>query len=296
MPGFVTRDVLAEEPVPDEIISAYQRIFAYDAAPLNARLEETATARNWTRERISFDAADGGDRMIVYLFLPTTGAPPYKTVVYWPGSNALGHNSIDDYPELHIDFVIKSGRALAFPVLYGTFERGDRGPQPDIATTAHRDRTVRRVKDLRRTIDYLETRADLESGTLSYYGLSWGGWNAPTLLSVEPRLHSAVLYVAYIVPLTGGLWSSEQPGGRMLPEVDPVTYLHKVKIPVLMLNGQFDNLGPLETSVRPFFELLGAPEPDKRLFIAEGGHFVPRATLIRETLDWLDKYQGRPGS
>ena len=296
LPEMLTRDVLEEGPLPDEIVSAYQRIFTYDASPLNARVEESVAARNWVRERISFDAAYGDERMFLYLFLPTTGARPYKTVVYWPGSNALGHNSIDDYPELHIDFVIKSGRALAFPVLDGTFERGDRRPQPDIATTAHRDRTVRRVKDMRRAIDYLETRADIESSTLSYYGLSWGGWNSPTLLSVEPRLHSAVLYVAYIVPLTGGLWSSNQPGGRMLPEVDPVTYLRKIDVPVLMLNGQFDNLGPLETSVRPFFALLGTPAPDKRLFIAEGGHFVPRADLIRETLDWLDKYQGRPGS
>jgi fermentation-respiration switch protein FrsA (DUF1100 family) len=115
-------------------------------------------------------------------------------------------------------------------------------------------------------------------------------------LTIEPRLHSAVLYVAYIIPVTGSFWSSNQPGGRMLPEVDPVTYLRKVDIPVLMLNGQFDNLGPLETSVRPFYALLGTAEPDKRHVVAEGGHFVPRALLIRETLDWLDRYQGRPGS
>lgn len=295
-PEIVARDVYAEDPVPDEIIDAYQRIFTYDAGTLNARVEATTTARNWTRERISFDAAYGNERMVLYLYVPTTGAPPYETVVYWPGSNALGHNSIDDYPELHIDFIIKSGRAVAFPVINGTFERGDRGPRPDIATTANRDLIIRRINDVRRSIDYLETRADIDSGSLSYFGWSWGGWNAPTLLTVEPRLHSAVLYVAYIIPLTGSFWSSSQPGGRMLPEVDPVTYLRKVDVPVLMLNGQFDNLGPLETSVKPFYALLGTAEPDKRHVVAEGGHFVPRALLIRETLDWLDRYQGRPGS
>jgi hypothetical protein len=296
LPEIVARDVYAEAPVPDEVISAYQRIFTYDNGPLNSRVESTVTARNWTRERISFDAAYGNERMVLYLYLPAGAATPYKTTVYWPGSNALGHNSIDDYPELHIDFIIKSGRAVAFPVIDGTFERGDRGPRPDIATTVNRDLTVRRINDVRRTIDYLVTRADIDSSSLSYFGWSWGGWNAPTLLTVEPRLHSAVLYVAYIIPLTGSFWSSSQPGGRMLPEVDPVTYLRKVDVPVLMLNGQFDNLGPLETSVRPFFALLGTAEADKRHVVAEGGHFVPRALLIRETLDWLDRYQGRPGS
>jgi pimeloyl-ACP methyl ester carboxylesterase len=296
LPESVARDVYAEAPVPDEVISAYQRIFTYDRAPLNAAVEETLTERNWIRQRVSFDAAYGNERITLYMFLPTTGEAPYKTVVYWPGSNALSHNSIDEYPELHIDFVIKSGRALAFPVVDGTFERGDRGPQPDIATTAHRDLTIRRVKDMRRAIDYLETRTDVEFDTLAYYGLSWGGWHAPALLAVEPRLRSAVLYVAYIVPLTGSLWSSTQPGGRMLPEVDPVTYLRKVHIPVLMLNGEYDNLGPLETSVKPLFQLLGTDAADKRHVIEPGGHFVPRTILIRETLDWLDKYQGRPGS
>jgi uncharacterized membrane protein YhdT len=296
LPEIAVRDVYAEPPVADEVIAAYQRIFTYDPGPLNAQVEATVSARNWTRERISFDAAYGNERMVLYLYVPTTGSAPYKTTVYWPGSNALGHSSIDGYPELHIDFIIKSGRAVAFPVIDGTFERGDRGPRPDITTTANRDLTIRRINDVRRTIDYLETRADIDSGSLSYFGWSWGGWNAPTLLTVEPRLHTAVLYVAYIVPLTGSVWSSSEPGGRMLPEVDPVTYLRKVDVPVLMLNGQLDNLGPLETSVRPFFALLGTAEPDKRHVVAEGGHFVPRALLIRETLDWLDRYQGRPGS
>jgi dienelactone hydrolase len=232
--------------------------------------------------------------MVVYLFLPKSALAPYKTVVYWPGSNALGHDSIDEYHEVYIDFVIKSGRAVAFPVLDGTFERGDRQPQPDIATTAHRDRTARRIKDFRRTIDYLETRSDLDTSTLAYSGLSWGGWNAPTILAVEPRLRSAALYVAYIIPLSGSFWSSSRPNARMLREVDPVTYLPEVEVPVLMLNGEFDNLAPLETSVRPFFELLRTPSSQKRHVVVEGDHFVPRAVLIRETLDWLDQYQGLP--
>ena len=49
---------------------------------------------------------------------------------------------------------------------------------------------------------------------------------------------------------------------------------------------------PLETSAKPFVELLGTPEAEKRHAIYPGVHFVPRATLIRETLDWLDAHLG----
>jgi hypothetical protein len=40
------------------------------------------------------------------------------------------------------------------------------------------------------------------------------------------------------------------------------------------------------------FQLLGTPDENKRHVIAEGGHDVPRQLLIRETLDWLDRYLG----
>jgi len=40
------------------------------------------------------------------------------------------------------------------------------------------------------------------------------------------------------------------------------------------------------------FELLGTPAADKKHLFYDTGHFVPRNELIRETLDWLDRYLG----
>ena len=294
LPEQQVRDVLAEQRVSPEVLDSYKRRFDYDSASLDSRVEATEAARNWTRERVSFETPYGDGRMVAYLFLPLNAEPPFKTVVYWPGSNALGHNTIDEYPEVHYDFLLKNGRAVVFPVLNGTFERGDRGPQPDISTAGYVELMVSRIQELRRTVDYLETRPEFEMSTLAYYGLSWGGWNGPTALVAEPRFKSAVLYAAYIVPLTGSFWSSQVPGGRMRPEIDPVTYMPSVTVPTLMLNGEFDNLGPLETAVKPFFELLGTSAADKKSVIESGGHFVPRDVLITETYAWLDKYQGVP--
>ena len=54
-----------------------------------------------------------------------------------------------------------------------------------------------------------------------------------------------------------------------------------------------DFLLPLETAQKPFLELLGAPPEDKRLAVLDGGHLPPdRQAIIRETLDWLDRYLG----
>ena len=59
-----------------------------------------------------------------------------------------------------------------------------------------------------------------------------------------------------------------------------------------MINGRYDFIFPLETSQRPLFRLLGAPEKDKRHAIIAGGHATPMNDVIKETLNWLDRYLG----
>jgi hypothetical protein len=59
-----------------------------------------------------------------------------------------------------------------------------------------------------------------------------------------------------------------------------------------MLNGRDDVEFPMETSQITMFRLLGAPEKDKRHVFFDSGHIVPRIDMIRETLDWLDRYLG----
>jgi dienelactone hydrolase len=136
------------------------------------------------------------------------------------------------------------------------------------------------VKDLARSIDYLETRADIDSDKLAYYGVSWGGAMGAVIPAVEKRLKASVLYVA-------GL-DFQKPS----PEVDAINYVTRVTCPVLMLNGRHDHFFPVESSQKPMFELLGTSREDKRYVLYETGHFVPRNQLIKEALAWLDRYLG----
>ena len=39
------------------------------------------------------------------------------------------------------------------------------------------------------------------------------------------------------------------------------------------------------------FKLLGTPEKDKKHYIYETGHYVPRDELIKLHLEWLEKYE-----
>ena len=69
----------------------------------------------------------------------------------------------------------------------------------------------------------------------------------------EPRFKTAVITV-------GGV----NPEFEFLPEIDPMNYLSRVTTPVLMLNGELDNVVPLEAAARPFFEQLATPAADKK--------------------------------
>ena len=101
----------------------------------------------------------------------------------------------------------------------------------------------------------------------------------PLVLAVEERLAAGVLVV-------GGLTTS----GR--PEVNRLNYVSRVKLPMLMLNGRYDLIFPLETHVKPMFDLLGTPPERKKLKVFDSDHFVPRNGMIKEILGWLDRYLG----
>jgi len=276
------RDYSKEPPVPDKIYAIYRRLYDYDRTPLKAVVEEQDSSEDWVRQRITFAAAYGDERVIAYLFLPKRGHLPYQTVVYFPGSGGFHFRSSRTLVQPgQADFILKSGRAFLFPIYKSTFDRQD-SLHSDIEdqTTFYRDHVIMWAKDLRRSVDYLETRPEIDAKKLAYLGQSWGGYLGGLMPAVEPRFRAVVLIVA-------GMDFQ-----RPQPEVDPLNFLPHIKMPVLMLNGRYDHYFPVETSQRPMFRLLGTRPADKRQVIYDGGHFVPRPQLIKETLDWLDRYLG----
>jgi dienelactone hydrolase len=273
------RDFLKEKPVSDEVFRAYKGLYAYDKSDLNARVEETESTDEWTREKVSFAAAYGGERVIAYVYLPKNAARPCQPVLFFPGSSAIHMDKFFLSP--YADFIPRSGRALIAPVFKGTFERRD-GLKSDYPepTAYFRDHMIAWAKDVGRSLDYLETRKDVDASKAAYLGLSWGGAVAPIILAVEGRFRTAVLE-------SGGLEFQ-----NALPEADQINFVSRVKLPVLMLNGRYDHFFPVESSQVPLYRLLGTPATDKKHVVYESGHAVPRKNFIKETLDWLDKYLG----
>jgi len=87
------KDFYKEKPVPDAIFQVYKEQFSYDKSELKAQMESRQESSDWIQEKIAFDAAYGGERIIAYLFLPRNSKPPFQTVIYFPGAASLYQKS-----------------------------------------------------------------------------------------------------------------------------------------------------------------------------------------------------------
>jgi dipeptidyl aminopeptidase/acylaminoacyl peptidase len=284
---LVLNDIHTQKPVPDAIFQIYKEQFAYDPAELNDSVEYSEKSPGgWIREKISYDAVYGDERIQAYLFLPANVSPPYQTVIYFPGSAVTSMKSsdeIENYYEftMFLSYLVRNGRAVLIPIYKGTFERA----KPELAAIhpgadsyAYTEFLIQLVKDLRRSIDYLVTRRDIDSNKIAFYGMSWGGIIGPIITAVENRFRASVL-------IAGGF------GPRITrPEASSINYVTRIRIPTLMLNGMYDR--NIDELIRPMYDLLGAQKEDKKLILYETDHIPPRAEYIKETLAWLNKYLG----
>jgi formylglycine-generating enzyme required for sulfatase activity/dienelactone hydrolase len=275
--GRVTPDPASVVPLPAERLEPYLRFYDYDRTPLDARVESVDdSSPYWRKEKISFTAGYGNERVPAYLFLPKSASPPFQTIVFFPTAYARSVPSSDALDLGTFEFLVRGGRALLYPVYKGTFERRDEVQQTVSGT---RDMYVQWAKDVFRGVDYLATRPDVDMQKLGYYSLSMGAFFGPIPVALEPRIKAAVF-------ASGGL-RYDRP-----PEVQPANFAPRVTVPVLLVNGK-DDFGVPVAAQQRFFDILGTPEPNKRHEVLDGGH-VPQDIrgLFRVVLEWFDRHLG----
>ncbi len=280
------RDFSHFQPVSDGVFEAYKSLYAYPNIPLNAKLEGTVKeTADWREEKVTFDTAYRGERMAAYLFLPKNVQPPFQTVLFFPSARIMyipdnhGGQELGDLK--FVDYVIQSGRAVMYPIYQDTYERRVKFDMPGGAQNI--ELTTDWYKDAARSLDYLATRADIDSSRLAYLGVSMGsaeGVIAATLL--QDRLKTVIL-------LDGGYFLEPPPPGG-----DQANFAPRMKKPVLMVNGRYDFTFSLDKAQNPLFAMLGTPASDKRHVVLDTAHDVTeqRTALVKTVLDWLDHYLG----
>jgi len=278
---FPSVDRRNDKPVDDRTYKLFVKLLDYDRSDLKPTLDSVERSSYWRLENVSFQAAYNGERVNAHLYLPTNAVPPYQTVVFLGGGEIVHRRTPYDEATASVTFgfLLRSGRAVLVPAYKGTLERGPMPGSP--GPNQEREMLIDWSKDLRRSMDYLETRPEIDIRRVAFGGVSGGAAAAPFLVALESRIKTAIL-------VSGGTrW-------KKAPEVDSWNYAPRVTIPTLMINGRSDFLCPLESSQIPLFRALGTPAKDKTHVLLEGGHATPVAQpdLIKAYLDWLDQYLG----
>ncbi|MFC1614743.1 alpha/beta hydrolase family protein [Gemmatimonadota bacterium] len=187
----------------------------------------------------------------------------------------------EDWVQAWIPLLTASGMAVLAPdhFLYGErkveggFDHGsNRGPY------YYRDWMCQSVVDLRRGIDYLRSRDDIDPERIAIMGGSLGGWIGSILAGVDHRIKTAVLTVPAMEFIT-----EQTPAGRVVNSINFVSRISPV--PLLMVVAKQDVVARNARS-RALFELV----PGKKKMVEyDEGHFLPPDKYNRDILEWLDQ-------
>ena len=255
--------------------------YRYDKTPLDPQIVETKETAEWRREKITFNGADG-ERAIAYLYLPKNFPRPLQVIHFVPASNVEdGTTPLPDAIDSYFAPFIKSGRAVFGVVLKGYSERlrPDNYVNPEPTTVEYRDKIVNWITDLRRGLDYLETRNDIDAGRIACYTLSSGGRTGLILAALENRYRS-------IFMAAGGV---RKASAQWVPAANPINFAPHISAPKLIMHGRYDEILTWKTEAEPLYKLL--PEP-KRLVLYDAGHGPPFEFFVTTMNGWLDETLG----
>ena len=263
-----------------EQFKTWAQPYNYSNTPLDARVEETKELPEWTREKITFNGGNRG-RAIAYLYLPRHVSRPLQVLHYVPAGDVhYGLRSMSDSMDERMAPYVRSGRAAFGVVLYGYMERLSTDTSPiNPSTIEYVEAMVNRITDLRRGLDYLETRSDIDKDRIGFMGPSAGAQIGLVLTAVENRYRGVVMVGAGLARRTG----------TVQPSADPANFAPHIRAPKLIVQGTFDEDTPLRTAADPLFELMVSP---KKRELYEGGHVPTVDVLLKHTAGWLDETLG----
>jgi dienelactone hydrolase/quercetin dioxygenase-like cupin family protein len=163
--------------------------FAYDAgAPLDLMTSAPTAVPGGVQTDISFASPMGG-RASGFIVVPA-GPPPFPAVILMGGSNAAPADVKAQAGEL------AQRGAVALAIDQSQTRPG--GRPLFTFTAADRDAAIHTVVDLRRAIDVLAARTDVDTGRIGYWGFSHGTFLGGLLAGVDRRL------TAYVFQSGGG--------------------------------------------------------------------------------------------
>jgi dienelactone hydrolase len=277
----------------ERFFAANRHLFDYDAAePLD--VEETGGGRTGgvTATDLTYRSPKGG-RVPATLLVPG-GPGRYAGIVMMHGMPS------------NRQAMLAAGTAMArvgavVVMIDAPFARPENQGRDALTLTGQdREEQIQLIVDLRRAIDLLLTRPEVDPGRLAYFGVSYGGAMGGLLAGVEDRLQAYVLVVGdggLVTHLTG---PEDWPGGELarLPDagrqawleamwpIEPIHYVAQAAPAALLFqNGTEDRAVPAADALR--YQAAGS-QPKSVLWYEAAHGLSPAA--FEDAVAWLGEY------
>jgi dienelactone hydrolase len=267
------------------------KLFDYDPkAPLDVKVVSTEKKDGFTVQQLTYASPKGG-RVPAMLMIPD-GPGPFAGVLLMHGAPG---NFLVTRPEA--EQLVKLGAVCL--AINAPFARGERieDPQGMLSFDSRdRDDQIQLIVDLRRAVDLLLSRPDVDKNRLAYTGRSYGGAQGGLLAGVEKRIKAYALVVG-----DGGLVShfsniqgmynplqhlpqEQVKRWRALMEpIEPIRWVSRAApAHLLFQNGRQDSMVQ-EANGRAYQE--AGSEPKKILWYDAGHQLNEQATRDRHL--WL---------
>jgi dienelactone hydrolase len=161
-------------------------VFSYDAkAPLGLQVVSSEKQEGITLQTITYVSPKGG-RVPAALIIPD-GKGPFAGML-------LMHGAPGEYQKMVPEGQVLARRGAVVLMIDAPFSRPDRGHDLTV-TEKDREDQIQLIIDLRRGVDLLLARPDVDPKRLGYLGISYGGAMGGLFAGVEKRLKAYVLVV-----------------------------------------------------------------------------------------------------
>lgn len=297
--GLSRAQNLPSQPAPD--FKKLEHQFDYDPkVPLDFRESIIDRKEGVTIRDVSYASPKGG-RVTGYMVIPDSPGPhPAVLFGHWgPG------NRTEFLPEailygksgavsLMIDYPWTRPAPWRVPLSSGVDQ-----PEHD------RDVQTQAVVDLRRGLDLLTSRTDVDAKRIAYIGHSYGAQWGAILSAIDKRLKTAILMGGvreaadiYLRNPDPDLAAMRQKAGMAKLEnylavvgtLDAVRYVPHSRIPLLFQFARYERYFDRE-SMDGYFAAAAQP---KQEYWYDTGHELNDPRALQDRREWLHKYTGLP--
>jgi cephalosporin-C deacetylase-like acetyl esterase len=234
-------------------------LFAYDAGrPLAIREKRIRKGDGIEEYDLSFASPKGG-RVSAYLLVPSGGKGPYAGILLLHGATGSRRSLL---PGARL--LCRAGAVCLLPDAPFCGDRAEMGKRlVDINKPEQmRAGVIQSVVELRRGVDLLVARPDVDRKRIAFIGSSLGGSIGGILAGVEKRVaayallvasgswHEAAMKSRHPLARLARLGASKQTiekAATLLADVDPIHYVgHAAPCALLFQNGRRDTTVPAE--------------------------------------------------